>query len=242
MMKVYDTSTEEDNTNGYHTESEDEEEVDYSALFGAPDFATFIKKSTSRRSKEYELKTASVMKAGLIASVNNKNYADAAAFLKHGPGFSKAAGEFADANDKARALIDMLTAPSNPAMLFVMTGLPLIAQLLRNHEPEVEHAQKDWRAKRQAKKNAKKMGIKIPKESARVVGAIKIPFVKKSIPIRVRVPKIKFKTIVAAFKVESKEPNALINEVFQDPKVIEALHKIGIYPEAPEPEYESSDN
>jgi hypothetical protein len=208
-------------------------------LFGAPDFATFIKTSQTKQGKTYEAKVASMMKAGMIGSINNEQFADAAAFIKHGPGFSRAAGQLADISERTRALIDMLATPSNPYALFVMTAMPLLSQLLRNHEPDIQTAKTNWRARRMQRKNAKRQGLTI--KSPRMK-SFTIKLGKLRIPINIHVPSVKLNMIFSGFKASTSPPGILVNEVFSDPAVIRALQRMGVYPSAPEEETQHAED
>jgi hypothetical protein len=234
MVKVYDSATDE-HPNGDGTEFEDErgqERPEYSDLFGAPDFASFIKKPVSQRSRQYERKVQSVLKAGVIGAINVQDFPDAAALLKYGPAFARASGELADSNAKTRDIIDMLTAPSSPVAMFLAASIPLAAQLFRNHEPQVQQVAENVRQTRAQRKAAKKAGMRIPKPEAREVAAIK--FFGKRIPIKVRLPKMKINMIGKMLHARATHPQIIVNEVFGDPKVMKALRDLGVFPEAPE--------
>lgn len=226
MVQVYDEQTE---TNGYHVNNDPPE-----SLFDAPDFATFLKKNISNQSREYERKAQMFMKTFMIASLNNRQYADAAAFIKFGPGFSRASGELCDANKSAREFVDMLTAPSNPYILFGMMALPLVSQLFRNHEPEMQNVKMSWRNRRNMKKTRQDLGVKVPKPPAKELFTLK--FGKRRIPIKlgIRLPKIN-----GFVRIPTQHPQELVTEIFSDPEVIKALQKMGIY--AQRPEHQSDD-
>src|SRR6201986_3087977 len=111
---------------------------DYTSLFEATDFTALIKPAQSAVAREYSGKVKSLLKAGTIGAINIGDFADAAAFLHYGPGFADASGQLAEADKRARAAVDILTAPGNPYAMFLMTGIPLIAQLFRNHEEQIQ--------------------------------------------------------------------------------------------------------
>lgn len=231
MVQLYDDDTdiideEPEESNGHH------EEPDYAQIFGAPDYASFIKTPVGQKSRAYERKLQSMVKAGVIGTINAKAYPDAAALLKYGPGFCRAGGELASHDAKAGAIIDMLTAPSNPYALFAVAALPLVGQLLRNHNAEVETAKMNWRTKRAQRKAAKQAGLHIPRPERKPAFTIKLG--KLHIPVKVRIPSVLKTFRLSLFmNAQTKHPNALVEEVFSDPKVIEALRRMGARPEPP---------
>jgi hypothetical protein len=235
-MQIYESGTDE-HPNGDGTEFEDErgrERPDYSDLFGAPDFASFIKKPVSQRSRQYERKVQSFMKAGVVGAINMQDFPDAAAFLKYGPAFARASGELADSNAKTREMIDMLAAPSSPVAMFLAAGIPLLAQLWRNHEPQVQQISQNVKTTRAQRRAAKKAGVKFARPGMREVGNVKI--FGKRIPIKVRLPKIRVSVFGKMLHARAQHPQVLVHEVFADPKVIKALRDLGVFPEAPDTE------
>lgn len=207
---------------------EEEEEYDYSNLFNAPNYADFIKTAPNSKARGYERKVASMMKAGLVGSLHAENWADAATFLKHGPGFATAAGNLAAEDARAAQIVDMLTAPDSPYVMFALVALPMISQLVRNHQPEIVQAGTTWRERRAAHKQAKANGT-LPRSQASpiVVHLFRREF---KLPIRFRVKLPKFRNLFKAFLAPTQHPGQITQEVFQDPAVIKALHKMGIVP------------
>jgi hypothetical protein len=64
---------------------------------------------------------------------------DAAAILNYGPDFARAIGELADRDAKARRIIDFASdGMDNPYANVLIAGIPLIAQLMRNHEDKLD--------------------------------------------------------------------------------------------------------
>lgn len=212
-------------------EREDDElapESDYSYLFDAPSYSEFIKLKPNSRAKTYERKTASMMKAGLVMSLNSHQYPDAATFLKHGPGFATAAGNLAAEDPRAAKIIDMLTAPDSPYVMFALAAMPLFSQLVRNHERDVKTAATTWREKRAERKQAKISGYKPTKQASPItVRLFKREF---KLPIRLRFKLPSFKHMFGAFMTPTQYPDEITQEVFSDPSVVKALHKMGIYP------------
>lgn len=201
---------------------------DWSNLFDAPNYSDFIRTKPNSNAKKYEARVASLMKAGLIGSLNAQNYPDAATFLKHGPGFSKAAGNLAAEDPRFAAMVEMLTAPESPYVMFALAVTPLVSQLLRNHRSEIQEAGSTLREKRAQRKAEKKAGIKQPS----VVKPVKFKLFKRewTIPIKVRIKLPNFKNVFRAFLAPTQHPSAITNEVLGDPRVQAELRKMGIYP------------
>lgn len=92
----------------------------------------------TKRAREYEDKVDGLL--GNIMEVcvaSERTVADGAAILAYGPAFSSKAGDLADADAHVRRVIDIITAGSeNPYLAFGLAALPLVAQVLRNHETE----------------------------------------------------------------------------------------------------------
>jgi hypothetical protein len=232
-MQVY--GSEQVSANGAAPDDDDDEsldeEYDYSTLFDAPSYSDFIKTAPNSKARSYEKRVQSMMKAGLVMSLNNKQWPDAATFLKHGPGFAKAAGNLAAEDDRAARIVDMLTAPDSPYVMFVMVAIPMLAQLARNHQPDIQEAASTWRQRRQERKQAKLSSAK----PLRVHPPITIHVFKREfkIPIRFRI-RFSFKNVFTAFLAPSQYPEEIASEVFSDPNVVKALHKMGLFPrEAP---------
>jgi len=192
---------------------------DWTAIFGAPDYTTLVRPTTSRKAKEYETNTNSILKALLIASLNAGDFADAAAILHHGPGFSVATGQLAASSDKAAKIIDMVTAPASPVMMWVLASVGFASQLIRNHEPQLRQVPGAVRQSRAERKAMRQQGV--PKKEPRFtikLGRIQIP-VRFSIPVN---------RLFAPFRTQTKPPEVLASMVFGDEDLIKALEKTGI--------------
>jgi hypothetical protein len=192
---------------------------DYTSLFEATDFTALIKPAQSAVAKEYSGKVKSLLKAGTIGAINIGDFSDAAAFLHYGPGFADATGQLAEADKRARAAVDILTAPGNPYAMFLMTGIPLIAQLFRNHEEQIQElpsAFKNSRKRRKAMATAKK--AEQPRFTLRIFG--------REVPVRFRMPKVG--RVFSGFRTQTQDPSTLAERVFLDPAVQRALRKQGI--------------
>jgi hypothetical protein len=197
--------------NGY------EEGPTWEDLFAAPSYTQLIKPAQSRNAKEYQDKVYACLKAVMAGAINAGDLPDAAAILAYGPAFGSAAGQFADNSEWAARTIDMLTTPGNPAVMFLMTAIPLIGQLARNHEAELKAAPgaiKQGRAERRAQREAQ--GQRQPRFTIRIF--------KKHIPVYWS-PKPS--RLFGMFRSQTQDPKELTIAVFSDPNVQRALQKQG---------------
>ena len=222
------------NGNGQTPSDDDTEtpDINLTALFEAPDLAQFIKLPKTRVARKYEQKIQAVLKAGLTASLNSDHVPDAAAFLYHGPGIAAAGGTLADQDERTRKVIDLITTPGNPAAMFLLAGTPFIAQLIRNHETELEQARDTARQRRKDARQRRRTGEPKPSKSTPRV-SVTIPFIRKTVSVgfRVRFP---VKRILSGFRSQTQPPDKLAYHVFSDPKVVAELQKQGIGLRMPE--------
>lgn len=235
-MRVYESQGVEDtNLNGFAGDDipddewqGEEGEHDFSNLFDAPDYSSFIKTKPNSKAKSYEAKVASLMKAGLIGSLNAQQYPDAATFLKHGPGFAKATANLAVEDARIASIVDMITAPESPYVMFALVAVPLISQLARNHRSEINEAGATFKQKRAQRKAEKKAGIRQPS----TIKPIKFKLFKREItvPIRVRFKFPSLRNAFRAFLAPTQHPVQITNEVLGDPRVQAELRKMGLYP------------
>lgn len=196
----------------------------YSTIFDAPDYASFVKKDQTAKSKEYEQKVASMLKALALGAFKSGDIPDGAAILHHGKSFSKAAGDLTDVSEKAQHAIDILTAPDNPWFVFATMALPFAMQIARNHEKTAAQVRVGWREARRERKRMKAEGLLPPKSEGTPI-TIKGPFGKK-FTFRVRLGKPLF--ILNVFRSQTKDPVDLVTEVMSDEKLRKALAKEGI--------------
>jgi hypothetical protein len=216
-------------------EDEEEEFHDYSTLFDAPSYSEFIKTAPNSKAKSYEKRVQSMMKAGMVMSLNSHQWPDAATFMKHGPGFAKAAGNLAAEDARAARLVDMMTAPDSPYVMFAMVAIPLVAQLFRNHASDIESAASTASEKRKARKAAKREARATGFKARTPPITVRIFRREFKIPIRFRLKLPKFKAIFSSFLAPTQHPEEIAGEVFSDPAVVKALHKMGLFPrEAPD--------
>jgi hypothetical protein len=202
-----------------YAENGHEQPPDWAAIFNAPDLTTFVKPSNTQVAREYRQRMESILKAGLMGALNTGNIPDAAAILMHGPGFASATGQLADADERARRAIDLVTAPASPVLLFAMTAIPLVSQLVRNHEKEVKEVPQNFKERRAVRKNAKAAGVRTePRFTFKVLG--------RTIPVRFRM-KFNFGKMLGVLKTQTADPERLAYQVFSDPKLVTALQKQG---------------
>lgn len=193
---------------------------DFTTLFAAPDLSAFLKVTKTGVAREYERKTSALLKAGLIGAINAGNFPDAAALIKHGPGFASATGFLADADDRAKAVVDFFTTPANPYALFLITALPMVSQLFRNHERDIEAGREQFATRKQRRAQRRAERDSQPKMT------LHLPFGKTlTLGIRARFP---VGRIFAGFRTQTADPKDLAIQVFSDPKVVEYLRKQGV--------------
>jgi hypothetical protein len=211
------TTWSEEDVNTYHPN------VDTSAIFNAPDYASMLKHTSSASAKEYTAKINAMLKTGVVASIRSGNEADAAAILHFGPGFAEAMGDLTDISDKTKKFLDILTAPESPVVAVLFTAIPMAMQLMRNHERQIEQVSMSRKEMRQARKEAKARGETIEKQGVQV----KLPF-GRSITLPIRVKLNLWSNTKAIFQAQTYAPEDLTKQVFSDDKVIAALRKMKV--------------
>lgn len=92
--------------------------------------------------KGYEDKVTDILKAGVTFTVGNPaTVVDAAAILMHADNVSYTLGDLAVADPHTAAVINFLHGGTgNPATAAAMAVMPMVLQILRNHEPTIETA------------------------------------------------------------------------------------------------------
>lgn len=193
---------------------------DPSSLFDAPDLSKFIKLPQTATAKEYEQRVKALMKAGAIGALNAQNLPDAATLLTHGPGFAAAAGQLAEADARAKGVIDMLTTPASPWGMFLVTAIPMFAQLARNHEGQLRQVPANLQNRKERK--AQKMA----EREAQPKVTVHLPF-GKSVKIGVKA-KFPVGRIFGMFRGQTKDPRQIAFEVFSNPAVVRELQKQGV--------------
>lgn len=226
------TMTDEDQAdyfspNGHPETDTDDVTEELNVILGAPDYSSFIKKTSTRNAKDYEKKIQSLMKAGFFGSVRNGNIQDAALFIHHGPTLAATGGALADVDERVARVIDMVTAPDNPYVAFLLAAAGFAGQYVRNHEREfaaLPTAAKEGRAARKARKLAER------ENGQTVTGnrlTVRLPF-GKSISLGLKFKFRSFSKLALLWKLQTHDPAELVNQVFSDEKLLAALRKEGI--------------
>jgi hypothetical protein len=191
-------------------------------ILDAPDYVTFVRIADTNASREYRNKVQSMLKATALGAIRYGDLPDAAAIFHFGPDFAAASGQFAAANDTAAKMIDLLTAPDNPALVFVMTAIPFITQLFRNHQDELRQmpaVRRTWRERRKAARENPDAAVKPTIE-------LTVPFTKRKIKFNLRV-KFRVASIAGGLMRNSEDPDYLTHKVFSDEGLQRALIKQG---------------
>lgn len=148
------------------------------------------------RAKKYEDKISTLLNTVMRATAGSeKTVADAAAIITHGPVFASKAGDLADEDERVRRAIDFVTSGTDNAYAaFLLAGIPLAVQILRNHETEAPV----------------KVGIKIPFTKR----TFKIPF-----RLRLRNPMLRSLTQHPKSLTEAVFSNPAIREALEKQQV-----------------------
>lgn len=107
-----------------------------------PDFSTQSilgeKKSRSEKARAYDQKAQDVLALVMkMCAANESTVADAAAFIEHGEALASKVGDLAAHDKRVAHGIDIITSGTeNPYAAVVLAALPLISQLIRNHESD----------------------------------------------------------------------------------------------------------
>lgn len=202
FMPVDDNEDEwEDLNPGLEDELPRTPEDKFRGIVADSDIADFINRPKTAIAREYEKKTAAALNSAFrFLAPNPSTVVDAATILVFGDGFSAAAGELAQADEKARRIVDLITTPSNPYVAFAMAAIPMVAQFARNHETALEEM-----------------------EPVKKVIGVKIPFFKKTISIPLRIKP----RLPARLRTQTVDPSAML-AVFEHPDVKKALKKRGV--------------
>jgi hypothetical protein len=219
MAKFEEVTDEELPPDDYQENGYPEDPPTFETIFNAPDYASLITARQSMRAKEYTGKVNSVLKAFVTASVNAEDFPDAAALLHYGPPFSHAWGQMADENRTVARAIDMMTSPSSPLVMAVLTTTVLAAQLIRNHEDAIRQIPE---TRRQAKARKKAMATASKTEIPRFT----VKLWKWEIPIRYR-GRLKVGKIFSGFRAQTQDPESLAVKVFSDERVIKGFERQG---------------
>lgn len=95
-------------------------------------------KDRSPKAEEYEEKAAGFLNYLMQSLASNEGtVADSAAFILHGPGFASKAGDLAAHDPRVAKAIDFISSGTdNPYAALAIASLPLVMQIIRNHESE----------------------------------------------------------------------------------------------------------
>jgi hypothetical protein len=164
------------------------------------------KKSRSEKAIHYDEKAQGVLAIFMkMFAANEATVSDAAAFIEHGNVLASKVGDLAAHDKRVAHGIDLITSGTeNPYVAVAMALLPLISQVIRNHETE----------------SAKPFEIRIP-------------FTKKTFR-----PKIKIKLNIPILRSLTIHPRLLIENVFGNAKIREAILESGM--EVALPEYKNA--
>lgn len=209
---------------GYYTNGDSSEHTDFRLILNAPDFASFIKRTKNPRVREYEKRTASALKAVALGAMQANNFPDAAAVLWYGPAIATATGHLADTSERARNLLDVITAPNSPWVALAISAMPLIAQLGRNHEPALEQLPKRFAMGRKARA-ARKEARAVQAEQSQTPPRFTIRFGKRRIPVRFQFSP--WRIMTAGIKAQTVDPTVVTSRVFTDPALLDELRRLG---------------
>lgn len=90
------------------------------------------------RAQDYEEKISGLLSLAMRGLAGKPSTVpDAAAIIQHGPIIASKLGDLADQDANVRKAVDFITSGSeNPYAALVFATLPLVAQIIRNHETE----------------------------------------------------------------------------------------------------------
>jgi hypothetical protein len=96
------------------------------------------KKSRSEKARAYDEKAQNVLSLLMrMCAANEGTVADAAAFIEHGESLASKIGDLAAHDKRVAHGIDLITSGTeNPYAAVAIAALPLVAQIIRNHETE----------------------------------------------------------------------------------------------------------
>lgn len=94
----------------------------------------------SKRAKQYEDKAADILRFAMrLTAESPATVADAAAIVAYGDDVSEKLGDLAAEDVRVARMIDFINGGTeNPYLNVAMVAMPLVLQVIRNHEMEVE--------------------------------------------------------------------------------------------------------
>lgn len=197
------------------------EYTDFRLILNAPDFASFIKRTKNATVREYERRTASALKALALGAMQAEDFPDAATVLWFGPSVATATGYVADASPRARAMLDVITAPNSPWVALALAVMPMFAQLARNHEAQLAEvpARLNMSRKARAMRKVKKAEAEARKPTFTFrLGKFRRPVYLQFNPARL---------FSAGIKAQTVDPMVVTSRVFTDPTLLAELRRMG---------------
>jgi hypothetical protein len=192
-------------------------------LLEAPDYGTMVRGKRTAKSKRYEAKTQSVLKATALGALKHGDLPDAAAIFKYGPTIARSAGDLASENERAAKAVDLLCAPDSAVVGLTIAGLALVSQLYRNNQQNIEKVKEQRRLTRAERKSLRESGQLPQREKPFKKITINGPFkLKFNIAIPTRIGKVG-----KLFTAGTKNPRQLCEEVFEDADLLKALEGYG---------------
>lgn len=115
--------------------------------FDNPDDGIITRPVQSRTAKQYSAKMRKLMQTAFrVTAAKEQTVADSAALIMHSENISEKFGNLAEADARVARGIDWLVDGSeNPYAAAITATVPLILQMIRNHEPQLEPAQRGIR-------------------------------------------------------------------------------------------------
>lgn len=221
-QSTHDPGTDDDEPEYSANGAGGQEFTDFRLILNAPDFATFVKKTKNTRVREYEKRTASMLKALAMGAIQAEDFPDAATVLWYGPSIATAAGYVADTSPRARAILDMVTAPNSPWVALMMSVIPMVAQVARNHEAELADVPQRFNMSRKARAQRKtaraQANDRKPTFTIRIGKRINRPVYLSFNPARL---------FSAGIKAQTVDPVVVTSRVFTDPALLSEMRRMG---------------
>lgn len=204
----------------YAPEADPETDEEISFDFLDDNLADFLKKPVTAKSREYQKKVNAFLNTGMRFCIQQPELIpDAAAIIAHGGKFAKACGDLADADDTAAKFLDIITSPQNPYIMFAVTAIPLVAQLIRNHEPQLQEMPGKFRNRKRSTKTERK-AARAGKPGLEVT----VPILRRKFTLR-----MPLNLRLGYGRSQTVDPQRLAAGVFGNEKVRKELDKRGIH-------------
>lgn len=113
----------------------------------------------------YQKKVHEVLHFGMMVAFSNENtIPDAAAIIQYGPKLEHAMGDWAADDIRVRKAIDFISGgTATPALAATMAAVPLVLQVMRNHETETQIEKRPLKIWRWTLPIKMRFGIRLPK-------------------------------------------------------------------------------